>query len=114
MALLSGDRSTQERLWRHQPGSQRVGSGLENGAAMSQRAHGRARQSARKDPASGGWEEKGDGDGCDLTSRPGGVALSQRGSNEPDQMDITFVDTPAQATFPAGPSPQESDASRRA
>src|SRR6266568_2634936 len=114
MALLSGDRSTQERLWRHQPGSQRVGSGLENGAARSQRAHGRARQSARKDPASGWWEEKGDGDGSDLTSRPGEVALSQRGSDEPDQMDLTFVDTPGQGTFPAGTSHQEDGAGRRA
>src|SRR5258708_30791283 len=114
MALVSGDRSAKDRRWRHQPGSQTVGSGLETGTERSQRAQGGARQSAREDPASWGREEKGDGDGSDLTSRPGGVALSQRGSDEPDQMDDAFVDPPGQGTLPAGTSHQEDGAGRLA
>src|SRR5258707_651804 len=114
MALVSGDRSAQDRRWRHQPGSQRVGSGLENGAARSQRAHGGASQSAREDPASWGREEKGEGDGPDLTSRPGGGALSQGGSDEPDQMDDAFVDPVGQGTRGAGTSHQEDGAGRLA
>src|SRR5258708_31781287 len=77
MALVPGNRSAQEWLWRHQPGSQTVGSGLENGAARDQRAQGRANQSAREDPPSRRWEEEGDADGSELAQGPGRPALSQ-------------------------------------
>lgn len=43
MALVSGNRIAQDWLWWHQSGSGALGSGLEDGAARSQRAHGRTK-----------------------------------------------------------------------
>src|SRR5258708_35151234 len=114
MALVPGNRSAQEWLWRHQPGSQTVGSGLENGAARDQRAQGRANQSAREDPPSRRWEEEGDADGSELAQGPGRPALSQRGSDEPGQMDDALIDAPGQGALPAGTSHQEDGAGRLA
>src|SRR6266699_814126 len=94
VALISGNRSAQARLWRHQPGSCAVGSGLENGTARGQRAQGRAVESAGKDPPSRRRDEEGDRDGSDLATGPGGVAGAQRGSDEPGQMDDALVGTP--------------------
>src|SRR6266516_2605961 len=55
MALVSGKRSAQDRLWWHQPGSRAVGSGLENGAARGQRAEARAEGRIRQ---AGGGRKK--------------------------------------------------------
>src|SRR6266571_2818862 len=55
MALVSGNRSAQGRLWWHQPGSRAVGSGLENGAARGQRAEARAEGRIRQ---AGGGRKK--------------------------------------------------------
>src|SRR6266852_3300860 len=112
MARVSGNRSAQDRLWWHQSGSGALGSGLEDGAARGQRAHGRTSQSAREDSPSRGWEEEGSGDGCELASRPGGVVGAQRGSDEPDQMDGAFANPPGQGALPAGTWHQEESAGR--
>src|SRR2546426_698695 len=114
MALVSGNRSVQDWLWRHKPSSQTVGSGLENRAARGQRAQGGASESARQDPPSRGREEEGDKDGSDLATGLGGVALSQGGSDEPYQMDGALVDPPGQGALPAGASHQEDGAGRLA
>src|SRR5713226_2553252 len=114
MALVPGNRSAQDRLWRHQSSSQTVGSGLEDGATRGQRAQGRASQSARKDTPGRGREEEDEGDGSDLTTGSGGVALSQRGSDVLDQMDDALVSIPGQSARPAGTSHQEDGAGRRA
>src|SRR6266481_4208975 len=107
MALVSGDRSAQDRFRWHQSGSSALGSGLENGAARSQRADGRASQSGRKDPQSRRREEEGSGDGCELATGSGGVVGAQGGSDEPDQMDVAFPDATGQGALPAGASHQE-------
>ncbi len=70
------------------------------------RAQGRVRQT--------GWEEEGGGGGSDVNSRPGGVTGAQRGSDEPDQMDVAFVDAAGQGSLGAGASHQEDGAGRRA
>src|SRR5207247_3287891 len=107
MALVSGDISAQDRLRWHQSGSSALWSGLENGAARGQRADRRASQGGRKDPQSRRREEEGSGDGCELARGSGGVVGAQRGSDEPDQMDIAFPDASGQGAFPAGASHQE-------
>src|SRR5712692_6858603 len=114
MALVSGNRSAQDRLWWHQSSSGTLGSGLEDGAARGQRTHGRASQSGREDPQSRGWEEEGSRDGCDLATGSGGVVGAQRGSDEPDQMDVAFPDAAGQGTLWARTSYQEDGAGRRA
>src|SRR6266436_7988171 len=114
MALVSGDRSAQDRFRWHQSGSSALGSGLENGAARSQRADGRASQGGRKDPQSRRREEEGSGDGCELATGSGGVVGAQRGSDEPDQMDVAFPDAAGQGTLWARTSYQEDGAGRRA
>src|SRR5216684_5135162 len=114
MALVSGNRSAQDRLWWYQSGSSARGSGLEDGPARGQRAHGRTSQSAREDPPSRGWEEEGRGDGSELATGSGGVVGAQRGSDEPDQMDVAFPDAAGQGTLWARTSYQEDGAGRRA
>src|SRR5271169_2673119 len=113
MALVSGNRSAQDRLWWHQSGSGALGSGLEDGSARGQRAHGRTNESAREDPPSRRWEEEGSGDGSDLATGSGGVVGAQRGSDEPDQMDDAFADAPGQGALSAGTSHQEDSTGRR-
>src|SRR5947209_18368226 len=114
MALVSGNRSAQDWCWWHQPGSGALGSRLENGAAGGQRAHGRTSQSARAGPPGGRWKEEGDGEGSELATGPGGVALSQRGSDELDQMDDALVVPSGQGALPARPHDQEDSTGRRA
>src|SRR5216684_3411656 len=112
MALVSGNRSAQDRLWWYQSGSSARGSGLEDGPARGQRTHGRTSQSAREDPPSRGWEEEGSGDGSELARGSGGIVRAQRGSDEPDQMDDAFTDAAGQGALSAGTSHQENGAGR--
>src|SRR5258707_15115993 len=112
MALVSGNRSAQDRLWRHQPGSRAVGSGLENGTARGQRTEGRASKGRGEDSPSRGWEEEGDGDGFDFAKGSGRVAGAQRGSDEPGQMDDALPGAPGQGALAAGASHQEDGSGR--
>src|SRR5712691_1394861 len=114
MALVSGNRSAQDGLWWHQSGCGALGSGLQDGSARGQRAYGRASQSGGKGPQSRRREEEGSGDGCELATGSGGVALSQRGCDEPDQMDVACTDATGQGTFSAGTSHQEDGTGRLA
>src|SRR5258708_30536531 len=110
MALVSGNRSAQDRLWWYQSGSSARGSGLEDGPARGQRTHGRTSQSAREDPPSRGWEEEGSGDGSELARGSGGIVRAQRGSDEPDQIDDAFTDAAGHGALSAGTSHQKNGA----
>src|SRR5258707_8433080 len=114
MALVSGNRSAQDRLWRHQSGSRAVGSGLENGSARGQRAQGRASEGRREDSPSRRWEEEGHAEGSDLATGFGRVTGAQRGSDEPGQMDDTLAGAPGQGACSAGTSYQEDGPGRLA
>src|SRR5947209_19272654 len=114
MALVSGNRSAQDRRWWHPSGSGALGSGLEDGAAWGQRAHGRTNESAREDSPSRRWEEEGRGDGCELATGSGGVVGAQGGSDEPAQMDDAFTDALGQGALGAGPSHQEDSTGQHA
>src|SRR5258708_38679416 len=112
MALVSGNRSAQDRLWRHQPGSRAVGSGLENGTARGQRTEGRASQGRGEDSPSRGWEEEGDGDEFDYGKGSGRVAGDHRGSDEPGQMDGALPGAPRREPVAVRAS-QQDDAAHR-
>ena len=61
----------------------------------------------------GGGRKKAVGDGCELSTGSGGVVGAQRGSDEPDQIDVAFPDAASQGTLPARTSYQEDGAGRR-